>query len=101
MISNHNAENLIAASNYLRVLEKIRPTDEESRETQLISSGPNMQWRLPYQFYGDKDVEFEDVEVESIQKVINTASPIRVFDAEWLQKLVKNGDLSATNKVTS
>lgn len=82
-------EKLRDAAVYLRMIEKLRLTDQEITETQFVVDGPRFSWRLPFPEYGSCMVEFEDEEVKALADAIEKMQGIRVSDAEWMLKLVE------------
>lgn len=82
-------EKLREASIYLRMIEKLRLTDQEITETQFVSDGPRFSWRLPDPQYGSRTVEFEDEEMVALAGAIEKVQGVRVSDAEWMLKLVE------------
>jgi hypothetical protein len=87
MVGNYNAPSLKEASIFLRIIEKIRLSDTEQQETEFRTVGGQYLWRLPSPEYGGKTVALEIDETRSLAAALES-SPIRVADAEWLQKLV-------------
>jgi len=90
MIGAHPAQGLKEASVLLRVIDKVRITDQESIDTEFRAgeAGGNVQWLLPEKGYGDKIVELENEEAAALVAVIEGTRPIRVLDAGWLIKVV-------------
>jgi|SRR5215471_10699921 len=89
LIGATSAPSLKEASVYLRVMEKIRLTDQETAESQFLSDNGVLSWRLPSPGYGSRDIELEDGEAKALTKVMEEAPNIRVQDAEWMQKAVE------------
>jgi len=89
LIGAAKAPSLKEASVYLRLMEKIRLTDQESAESQFVSDGGQVSWRLPNPAYGGKSVELEDGEAKALAKVMEEAPNVRVLDAEWMQQLME------------
>jgi hypothetical protein len=85
-VGNYQAPNLMATEVFLRLINKIRLSDDEARESQFTQAAPGMAWRLPSQNYGDKVVELEDSEAEALVASMKS-SPCRVMDAEWMNKI--------------
>jgi hypothetical protein len=91
MIGGHNAQNLKEADIYLRILGKVRLSDEETTESQFMISGQgSFSWKLPSNGYGDKTVELENAEAAALTTAIESCSPVRINDAEWLGKVVSH-----------
>lgn len=89
MIGSHQAANLREASTYLRIIEKVRLTDQETRDSQFLQlESGQCSWRLPAPGYGDKCVELEDSEATALIAAIETASPVKVIDAAWMERLI-------------
>jgi hypothetical protein len=89
MVGTHTAPNLKETAVYLRIIEKIRLSDEENTESQFVNDGQRFAWRLPNQGYGDKTLELENAEAAALATAIEAATPIRVIDAEWLARIVE------------
>jgi len=89
LIGATNAPSLKEASVYLRVMEKIRLTDQEATESQFFSENGTINWKLPKPDYGSGEFRLEEGEAKALMEVIEKASPIRVLDAEWLERLVE------------
>jgi urease accessory protein UreE len=87
VIGNHAAPNLKEASIGLRVIEKLRLTDEEQTDTEFTTSGQQYGWKLPDPDYGTKTVDLETDEAKALAAAIE-AAPTRVIDAVWLQPIV-------------
>ena len=80
---------------YLRIMEKIRITDDEQRETGFSLVGQQYTWKPMPEDYGRRDVPLEAEEAKALTAAIELASPLRVADAVWLEKLVVNTALAA------
>lgn len=87
-VGNHSAPNLKEAAVFLRIIEKLRLTDQEQRETEFGTNGDRHVWKNPAPDYGSKTVELEDEEARALAAAIE-AAPLRVNDAVWLDPLVK------------
>jgi len=83
---------------YLRVIAKIRLSDEEKTVSEFVSDGERTSWRLPERDYGTKAVELEKDEVKAFIDVLEQ-SPLRVADSEWRKELIGslNGAARADN----
>jgi hypothetical protein len=88
MVGAHQAQNIKEADVYLRVLGKIRLTDRETTESKFIAVQGAFSWNLPSAGYGDKDIELEDSEAAALITAVESFSPVRVNDAEWMQRVV-------------
>jgi hypothetical protein len=88
MIGNYSAPNLKEASVYLRIIEKIRLSDIEQVETEFTSTGNQYGWKLPAPSYGNCVVDLENEEAKALATAIESATPVRVIDAEWLSNMV-------------
>ena len=80
------------ADTYLRIISKIRPTDEEQRDAQLTAVGGGYVWKPTESGWGDRSVELEDEEAKALVACLSTAQPgqvISVRDAEWMIPLIK------------
>jgi hypothetical protein len=94
IIGNHAAPSLKEASVGLRIIEKLRLTDQEQLDTEFTQGGQQFGWRLPTADYGTKEVDLEGEEAKSLAAAIEAANPVRVIDAEWLQAVVDKLKLS-------
>lgn len=88
-VGAHNASNLKEAAPLLRLIEKLRLTDQEMIDSNFFSDGQQFTWKLPSRGYGDRTVELENTEATALAKVIEALSPIRVSDAEWMTRIVE------------
>jgi len=86
-LGNHQAQNLKQADMYLRIMAKVRLTDEETRESKFLVGQQGISWLLPSLNYGDKRVELEDTEAEGLASACDNFSPVKVLDGEWLLEL--------------
>jgi hypothetical protein len=95
-IGSLEVERLREAAVYLRILEKIRLTDQEITETQFMAETqfrelpPRYSWRLPESDYGSRTVELEDEEVLALAGTIEQIKGVRVSDAEWMLRMVED-----------
>jgi len=96
LIGAHQVPNLKEAATYLRVIEKVRLTDEELTRSEFVNEGGRMSWRLPDRDYGSKTINLEQEEAKAIATALEQA-PVRVSDAEWMLHLTHT--LTATNEV--
>jgi hypothetical protein len=87
LTGNHQVQSLRDASVYLRLIEKLRPSDEEMREAQFVQEGQGFRWSVPERGYGDRTVELEDTEAAALRTAIEGAQNIRVNDAAWMQRI--------------
>lgn len=88
IVGGHQVPNLKMASIYLRIIEKVRLTDEEVTASQFIQDQAKSTWVLPELGYGDMVIEFEGDECKAIVDAIEAAQNIRVSDAGWLNKMI-------------
>ena len=90
MINNYQVSRIKEAAIYLRILEKVRPTDIEMTETQFVSDGRQLRWQLPDENndYGRRDVELEGEEAASLIETLESAESVRVADAAWMLTLI-------------
>src|SRR5262245_16253509 len=84
LIGNYQARNLKETSVFLRVLDKVRPNDEEMREAQFVADGSQFRWRLPDVNYGDRDLDLEKEEAEGLASALESQQGVRVADAAWM-----------------
>lgn len=79
------------AAVYLRIIDKIRPSDQETIDTKLATDGRGgYRWEPgPSIGYGDREVELENEEAAALTKGIDThPQPVLVADAAWLLRLL-------------
>jgi hypothetical protein len=88
MVGAFPASNIKTAAVYLRLIEKIRLSDEENIESKFKADGNQFSWNLPIMGYGDCEIELENDEATSLVTCIEETSPVRVSDAAWLLKIV-------------
>jgi len=86
MVGNHSVSGLKQAEVYLRLIGKLRPTDEETESVNLQNNGMGVSWQLPVPTFGDKDIELERSEADALIAAIEVAQ-FRVVDAAWLQEI--------------
>jgi hypothetical protein len=90
LIGNHQVKRIQEASVLLRLLEKIRLTDEEMRDTQYLhNERGQISWTLPSPDYGERDVELESGEAQGLAAILDAVENVRVSDAEWMCRLVE------------
>ena len=78
------------AATYIRLIEKLRPTDAEMRETQFATTEQGFKWNVPQHGYGNKVVNLEDSEAEALKATLEAQQNIRVSDAEWMLRLTES-----------
>ena len=89
MVGAFQVSSLSAASVYLRLIEKLRLTDQEVTETQFVMDGPRFSWKLPKDNFGDKTIELENSEGDALIKMLEDGpAPIRISDVSWMKKIV-------------
>lgn len=89
VVGNHNALNLKEAAVFLRIIDKLRPTDKEMLDTGYLAEGPQIMWKLPTREYGNREVELENEEAAALRSAIETVSNFPVKDAQWMLDLVE------------
>jgi hypothetical protein len=89
MIGGQQTRNVREALLLYKVLDKIRPNDEEMRDTQYVNENGNVTWQLPSTDYGTRDIELENEGAELLAQYLETwQSGVRVTDGPWLAKLI-------------
>jgi hypothetical protein len=103
MLGNYQAPNLKEASVYLRIIEKVRLTDQEQLDSEFTTTGQQYGWRLPSADFGTKEISLEGEEAKALATSIEAMTPVRVIDAEWLSNLVAElkNPISALELVTN
>jgi len=89
MIGNYQAPRLAEVAVLLRALDKLRPSDAEALETELIVRDGQMGWKLPEPSYGERTVALEAEEVAALVKVFESLQDIRVADGAWIVRLIE------------
>jgi hypothetical protein len=75
MCGNHNAANLREASVFLRIIEKLRLTEQEQREIEFTSNGQSYNWKPQLNGYATKSVELESDEAKALAAAIELGYP--------------------------
>jgi hypothetical protein len=88
MIGSHTVPTLDAAATFLRLLEKIRLSDQEVTESQMVMEAGNFTWKQPSQGYGDRLLDLENQEAEALAALIREVKGVRIQDALWLSGIV-------------
>jgi hypothetical protein len=98
-----NAPSLREAGTFIKILDKIRPREDEIRDTEYKVIEGGIQYKLPSFDYGQIDLELEDQDAELMRDALmDQKIPIRVDEADWLLKLLdsmkesQNGSSSDT-----
>jgi hypothetical protein len=87
------------AATYIRILEKIRPQENEMNDVQYKETETGIQYRLPSLNYGIKSIEFENEECTAlIDGLMNHSDPWRVNEADWVMKLISSLESQIENK---
>ena len=100
LCGNYQVSNLTEASVYLRLIEKIRLSDEEITKTEFVIENGNVSWSLPRPTYGEKSINLENTEAEALAKAINKIENIKVNDAVWLVKIVESLGKTHVNAIS-
>lgn len=90
MIGSYQAPSLKMVSVYVRLIEKVRLTDEESIDSKFNTNGAAFSWNLPRPGFGNKVVDLENDEAKALVECIESASPVRVSDASWLTEVISS-----------
>jgi hypothetical protein len=88
IVGSFEAPRVGEAATYLRVFDKVRPTDVELRDSQFVREGNSLQWSQG--FNGDRDIDLEDEEAAALVKALEAIGPVRIVDAAWILPLVKS-----------
>lgn len=84
-VGTHPAPTLKDAAVYLRLIEKVRLSDQESIDSKFESTPDGrISWRLPSLNYGEKLLELENEEAAALAAVIEQMRDVRVLDWKWL-----------------
>jgi hypothetical protein len=90
LVGGHQVKRIQEASVLLRLLEKLRPSDVEMRDTQYMSNERGqITWTLPARDYGERDIDLESDEAQGLAAILDAAENVRVSDAEWMCRLVE------------
>jgi hypothetical protein len=88
-IGTVQAPSLKEAAVYLRILDRIRPSDAEQQTTKLTTTEKGFGWTLPYADFGVRSIELEDEEAAALIKGLEThPAPLQVSDAAWMLELI-------------
>lgn len=85
------APNMRVASALYRVIEKVRPNEQERGEANLTTQPRGYEWRLPHVDYGTKSVTLDEEEAEQLAAVLENPPqemPILVLDMAWILPLI-------------
>jgi hypothetical protein len=88
MIGNHPCRRLQDTAVFLRLLDRVRPSDEEMRDTQFVQQEQQFMWRTPSPNYGERDIEIESDEAKALVEMFEAQEGIRVADAAWIFRLI-------------
>ena len=75
-------------SAYLRILDKIRISDEERKESSLEVQDGQLRWQLPSTDFGTREVHLEDEEVRRLVQLLETWPKVTIRDAAWIGRVV-------------
>ena len=90
LIGSHTVPRLKEAAILLRLMEKVRPTDEELGETHYVAvTDSQVNWKVSSRNYGERDVSLEGEEAQALIQVFEAAQGIRVSDAAWIVRLTE------------
>jgi hypothetical protein len=90
IVGNHVAPNLSETDVYLRLVGKLRLSDEEVIASGYATNGQQMSWKLPVAGYGDKSIELENTEAVALATAIEENKlGTRISDAEWMKPIVQ------------
>lgn len=85
------AQNMAVASILYRCIEKIRPTDRERGEANLITRANGYEWLLPTPDYGTVTVELEADECEQLALALENlpqGATVLVADMAWILPMI-------------
>lgn len=89
-----NATCLREVNVYSRLIDKLRPTDDEINHCEFKTLNGGYSWRSDIaNDFGDLDIALENDEADHMIKALETENPnapIPVKDGPWLNKLVEN-----------
>ena len=79
------------AATLIRVLERIRPTEEEMKKVNYKQDKTTVEYTLPDLSYGVKTYEFEDEESRRLIDTLNGhQNPFRIDEAAWMLALIED-----------
>jgi len=88
-VGSIQAPNMKIASTLYRVIEKVRPSEQEQGEANLITKEGGYEWRLPDANYGTKHIHLETEEAEQLADSLETAPlAVPVMDMSWMLPLI-------------
>ena len=73
---------------YLRIIDKIRFTEDEEKAAKLKRNESSVQWELPNPEYGTITAQLEDVEAEKLLGLLQSWPHISTRDAKWILRVV-------------
>ena len=90
-VGSVQAPNMHIASVLYRVIEKIRPNDEEREKANLITRPGGYEWTLPSADYGNRLVDLEEEEAGLLAETLENPQqnvPVLVIDMGWILPLI-------------
>ena len=89
IVGNHQVASLKEASVCLRLIEKLRLSDEEARDSKFRQTPIGFEWSLPGDNFGNRMVGLEQDEAAALTAAIEAHQPVRVSDAVWMLPLTE------------
>ena len=86
---NYQCERLKETAVFLKLYQRLELSNEEKRVSQFLVNGDRFSWRLPDLAYGTIRLSLDSEESAAMAKVMESFSPVRVTDAQWMTPLVE------------
>ena len=77
-------------SAYLRILDKIRITDEERKSSKMEVADGQLRWQLPSQSFGSSQVMLEDQEARRLSDLLENWPKVTIRDVAWIERVVSD-----------
>jgi hypothetical protein len=77
-------------SAYLRILDKIRITEEERKSSNMEVADGQLRWQIPSQDIGSSQVMLEDQEARRLSDLFENWPKVTIRDVAWIERVVAN-----------
>ena len=77
-------------SAYLRILDKIRITEEERKSSNMEVADGQLRWQLPSQDFGSSQVMLEDQEARRLSDLLENWPKVTIRDVAWIERVVSD-----------
>lgn len=72
---------------YLKILDKVRLSEQERKESQMKVDDGQLKWMLPEAEYGMIVAEFEDEEARRLAQLLESWPKVTIRDAGWIGRV--------------